>query len=72
MANEGATANGIIEQLMRIEQLGFDSAWMPGIPNGPDILTLLAIAGRSTERIESARRSCRRTLATLLPWQRRR
>lgn len=52
MANEGATANGIIEQLMRIEQLGFDSAWMPGIPNGPDILTLLAIAGRSTERIE--------------------
>ncbi len=52
MANEGATANGIIEQLMRIEQLGFDSAWMPGIPNGPDILTLLALAGRSTERIE--------------------
>ena len=52
MANQGATADGIIEQLTRIEQLGFDSAWMPGIPNGPDILTLLAIAGRSTERIE--------------------
>jgi F420-dependent oxidoreductase-like protein len=25
---------------------------MPGIPNGPDILTLLAVAGRSTSRIE--------------------
>ncbi len=25
---------------------------MPGIPNGPDVLTLLAAAGRSTERIE--------------------
>ncbi len=52
MANQGATADGIIEQLLRIERLGFDSAWMPGIPNGPDILTLLAIAGRNTERIE--------------------
>jgi 5,10-methylenetetrahydromethanopterin reductase len=52
MANQGATADGITEQLTRIEQLGFDSAWMPGIPNGPDILTLLAIAGRSTKRIE--------------------
>ncbi len=52
MANQGATADGITEQLMHIEHLGFDSAWMPGIPNGPDILTLLAIAGRSTDRIE--------------------
>jgi 5,10-methylenetetrahydromethanopterin reductase len=52
MANQGATADSITEQLVHIEQLGFDSAWMPGIPNGPDILTLLAIAGRSTERIE--------------------
>lgn len=52
MANQGATVDGITEQLTRLEQLGFDSAWMPGIPNGPDILTLLAIAGRSTERIE--------------------
>jgi 5,10-methylenetetrahydromethanopterin reductase len=25
---------------------------MPGIPNGPDILTLLAVAGRATRRIE--------------------
>jgi 5,10-methylenetetrahydromethanopterin reductase len=52
MANQGATADSVTGQLMHIEQLGFDSAWMPGIPNGPDILTLLAIAGRSTERIE--------------------
>jgi 5,10-methylenetetrahydromethanopterin reductase len=52
MANHGATADSITEQLVNIEQLGFDSAWMPGIPNGPDILTLLAIAGRSTKHIE--------------------
>ena len=35
-----------------LEQLGLDSAWMPGIPNGPDILTLFAAAGQATERIE--------------------
>lgn len=52
MANQTATADSITEQLIHIEQLGFDSAWMPGIPNGTDILTLLAIAGRSAERIE--------------------
>ena len=52
MSNQGATVDGITAQLVEIEALGFDSAWMPGIPNGPDILTLLAIAGRSTERVE--------------------
>ena len=50
--NQGATIDGVAHQLGRLEALGVDSAWMPGIPNGPDILTLLAVAGRSTERIE--------------------
>jgi 5,10-methylenetetrahydromethanopterin reductase len=50
--NQGATIDGVAEQLRRLEGLGVDSAWMPGIPNGPDILTLLAVAGRATQRIE--------------------
>jgi 5,10-methylenetetrahydromethanopterin reductase len=50
--NQGATIDGVAEQLRRLEELGVDSAWMPGIPNGPDILTLLAVAGRATKRIE--------------------
>ena len=50
--NQGATIDGVAEQLRRLEDLGVDSAWMPGIPNGPDILTLLAVAGRATQRIE--------------------
>jgi 5,10-methylenetetrahydromethanopterin reductase len=52
MANQGATVDGITQQLVELESLGFDSAWMPGIPNGPDVLTLLAIAGRATTRIQ--------------------
>jgi 5,10-methylenetetrahydromethanopterin reductase len=52
VANQGATIDGVAEQLCRLEALGVDSAWMPGIPNGPDILTLLAVAGRATQRIE--------------------
>jgi 5,10-methylenetetrahydromethanopterin reductase len=47
-----ATIDGVAAQLERLEALGVDSAWMPGIPNGPDILTLLAVAGRATDRIE--------------------
>lgn len=50
--NHAATVDSVAEQLVRLEELGFDSAWMPGIPNGPDVLTLLAVAGRATERIE--------------------
>jgi 5,10-methylenetetrahydromethanopterin reductase len=52
MPNHGATADGISAQIVQLEELGFESAWMPGIPNGPDILSLLAIAGRATTRIE--------------------
>jgi F420-dependent oxidoreductase-like protein len=48
----GATVGAVAERLARVEALGFDHAWMPGIPNGPDILTLLAVAGRATSRIE--------------------
>jgi F420-dependent oxidoreductase-like protein len=50
--NQRATVDGVAEQLVRLEELGIDSAWMPGIPNGPDILTLLAIAGRRAARLE--------------------
>jgi F420-dependent oxidoreductase-like protein len=52
VAPSGATVDDVAAQLQQIEALGFDSAWMPGIPNGPDILTLLAVAGRSTSRLE--------------------
>jgi len=50
--NRSATVDSVAAQLVRLEDLGFDSAWMPGIPNGPDVLTLLAVAGQATERIE--------------------
>jgi 5,10-methylenetetrahydromethanopterin reductase len=50
--NRGASIDGVAGWLTRLEQLGFDSAWIPGIPNGPDILTLLALGGRATSRIE--------------------
>jgi 5,10-methylenetetrahydromethanopterin reductase len=50
--NGGATTAAVADQLRRIEELGLDHAWMPGIPNGPDILTLLAVAGQATSRLE--------------------
>ena len=46
--NQRATVGSVRAHLVRLEQLGVDSAWMPGIPNGPDILTLLAVAGQAT------------------------
>ncbi len=52
LANQGATVPEVAELIETAELLGFDSAWMPGIPNGPDVLTLLALAGSSTSRIE--------------------
>jgi F420-dependent oxidoreductase-like protein len=52
LPNGGATAERVADQLRRVEALGLDHAWMPGIPNGPDILTLLAVAGQATGRIE--------------------
>lgn len=45
LANQGATVPEVAELIETAELLGFDSAWMPGIPNGPDVLTLLALAG---------------------------
>ena len=50
--NQQATVASVRAHLVRLEQLGVDSAWMPGIPNGPDILTLLALAGQATEQLE--------------------
>ena len=52
VANQGATVARVEQELVWAEDLGFDSAWMPGIPNGPDVLTLIAVAGRATSRIE--------------------
>jgi 5,10-methylenetetrahydromethanopterin reductase len=50
--NQRATVASVRAQLVRLEELGLDSAWMPGIPNGPDVLTLLAVAGQATTRLE--------------------
>lgn len=52
VANQGATVASVAAELGRVEALGYDSAWMPGIPNGPDVLTLLALAGATTVRLE--------------------
>ena len=52
MATQGASVVEVRTQVEQAEQLGFDSAWMPGIPNGPDVLMLLARAGASTSRVE--------------------
>jgi len=48
LPNQRATVATVAEGLADVDALGFDSAWMPGIPNGPDVLTLLALAGRDT------------------------
>jgi 5,10-methylenetetrahydromethanopterin reductase len=52
IANQRATADGVGDELERVEALGYDSAWMPGIPNGPDVLTLFAATAHRTQRIE--------------------
>ncbi len=52
IANQRAIADRVGEQLEQIEALGYDSAWMPGIPNGPDVLTLFAATAHRTSRIE--------------------
>src|SRR4051812_933761 len=52
VSNQAATVARVAAQLARVEALGYDSAWMPGIPNGPDPLVLLALAGRATTRLE--------------------
>lgn len=55
MAGSGAGAPTIREQVDRIvqtEQDGFDSFWLPQAPNICDLLTLYAMAGDKTSRIE--------------------
>jgi F420-dependent oxidoreductase-like protein len=52
IANQRATVDRVGEELDRVEALGYDSAWMPGIPNGPDVLTLFAATAHRTRRIE--------------------
>jgi 5,10-methylenetetrahydromethanopterin reductase len=43
--------DGIGRRLQRLEELGYDTVWVPQI-FGWDTLTALAVAGQSTERIE--------------------
>ncbi len=52
IANQRATVDRVGDELEQIEALGYDSAWMPGIPNGPDVLTLFAATANRTSRIE--------------------
>ncbi len=52
IANQRATVDRVGDELARVEALGYDSAWMPGIPNGPDVLTLFAATAHRTRRIE--------------------
>ena len=52
IANQRATVDRVGDELDRVEALGYDSAWMPGIPNGPDVLTLFAATAHRTRRIE--------------------
>ncbi len=44
-------ASVIIDQIIRAEALGFDSIWAPNV-RGNDALTVLAVAGTKTSRIE--------------------
>ena len=50
--NQRATVGRVAEHLAFAERLGYESAWMPGIPNGPDVLTLLAVAGPAARSLE--------------------
>ncbi len=52
IANQRATADRVGAELEHIESLGYDSAWMPGIPNGPDVLTLFAATAHRSRRLE--------------------
>jgi 5,10-methylenetetrahydromethanopterin reductase len=52
VANQRATVERVGDDLEQVEALGYDSAWMPGIPNGPDVLTLFAATAGRTSRIE--------------------
>ena len=50
---ERVELNAAIEQVIEAEADGFDSIWFPQLPNfGYDVLTLIALAGTQTSRIE--------------------
>jgi 5,10-methylenetetrahydromethanopterin reductase len=52
-ADEKKPLQDALDRLVQAEKDGFASAWMPNI-FGPDALTVLALAGRVTSRIELA------------------
>ena len=63
--NQRATVDRVAEHLAFAERLGYESAWMPGIPNGPDVLTLLAVAGPAARSL--ALEPCLALMALIVP-----
>jgi F420-dependent oxidoreductase-like protein len=51
MPGDTTGVSGLIERARRAEEAGFASAWLPQV-SGVDALTVLALAGRETTRIE--------------------
>ena len=51
VAGSSPTLEGLVQQAVDVEKDGFDSFWTPQVA-GVDALTLLALAGGRTERIE--------------------
>ena len=51
MPGDNTGIQGLIERVQRAEAAGFASTWMPQV-SGLDALTVLAMAGRETTRIE--------------------
>ena len=51
MLGRQSAIEGLVTQMREAEELGFSTAWLPNI-FGPDAMTICAIAGAVTERIE--------------------
>ena len=51
VASGGENLDDVVEKFVRAEEAGFQSAWIPNI-FGYDALTVSALAGRKTRRIE--------------------
>jgi F420-dependent oxidoreductase-like protein len=43
---------GLVADTVKAEQAGFDSVWIPQIPGYLDAMTVIAVAGQATDRIE--------------------
>ena len=50
---EPLTLHELVEQVVNAESQGFDSVWLPQLPTfGFDALTVIALAGAKTERLD--------------------